>query len=250
MLVQSFPSLHEAQAFLAGAKLTPDTSSNGHRSEPQKFYAVQSGRVPGVYTDWPSAQAQIIGWVRPKHRKFSTRSEAEDFVKAGQQSQAASAEPSENKEDSIVPMSSKSEPQGNEAKRPKTSPTGISALADNTLKDIDGVAFEPGTGPFPPGAEDGFDPNILLDPKTGKVIYKTEAQKKATKMQAKRPSPAGMLKIYTDGSSLRNGAAGAVAGVGVYFGDGDPRSAFPFLFSDTRFLHTHILHAAETFPNP
>ncbi|KAH9908088.1 hypothetical protein F4778DRAFT_461685 [Xylariomycetidae sp. FL2044] len=29
--------------------------------------------------------------------------------------------------------------------------------------------------------------------------------------------------IYTDGSSLGNGAHGAVAGVGVYFGEGDPR---------------------------
>jgi len=33
----------------------------------------------------------------------------------------------------------------------------------------------------------------------------------------------GVLVIYTDGSSLGNGRLGAAAGVGVYFGPGDPR---------------------------
>jgi len=33
-----------------------------------------------------------------------------------------------------------------------------------------------------------------------------------------------MLIIHTDGSSLANGTAGARAGVGVYFGPGDPRN--------------------------
>ncbi|KAF2145937.1 uncharacterized protein K452DRAFT_283228 [Aplosporella prunicola CBS 121167] len=34
----------------------------------------------------------------------------------------------------------------------------------------------------------------------------------------------GMLNIYTDGSSLGNGALGAVAGVGVFFGPQDSRN--------------------------
>lgn len=33
-----------------------------------------------------------------------------------------------------------------------------------------------------------------------------------------------LVEIYTDGSTLSNGQEGAVAGVGVFFGDGDPRS--------------------------
>jgi len=32
-----------------------------------------------------------------------------------------------------------------------------------------------------------------------------------------------VLQVYTDGSSRGNGKAGAVAGVGVYFGKDDPR---------------------------
>lgn len=32
-----------------------------------------------------------------------------------------------------------------------------------------------------------------------------------------------LAEIYTDGSTLSNGQEGAVAGVGVFFGDNDPR---------------------------
>lgn len=32
-----------------------------------------------------------------------------------------------------------------------------------------------------------------------------------------------VLRIYTDGSSLGNGKKTAIAGVGVFFGDGDKR---------------------------
>lgn len=35
-------------------------------------------------------------------------------------------------------------------------------------------------------------------------------------------------EIYTDGSTLSNGQEGAVAGVGVFFGDGDPRFVYCF----------------------
>lgn len=88
-------------------------------------------------------------------------------------------------------------------------------------KDADGVEYAPGDGPLPAGAEDGFDPNVILDPSTGKVVYKTAPQMTATKTQPK--GVPGMLRIYTDGSSLRNGTPLASAGVGVYFGPGDSR---------------------------
>ncbi|KAK3086941.1 hypothetical protein LTR53_020006, partial [Teratosphaeriaceae sp. CCFEE 6253] len=52
---------------------------------PQKFYAVQSGRVPGVYTSWNDVLDQIRGWKGPKHKVFKTRIEAELFVREGAQ---------------------------------------------------------------------------------------------------------------------------------------------------------------------
>lgn len=49
----------------------------------QRFYGVAVGRTPGVYTDWPTAQAQVTDWKGPKYKKFATRKEAEAFVKSG-----------------------------------------------------------------------------------------------------------------------------------------------------------------------
>ncbi|PYI04229.1 hypothetical protein BO78DRAFT_174551 [Aspergillus sclerotiicarbonarius CBS 121057] len=102
--------------------------------------------------------------------------------------------------------------------------------------DTEGNPLEAGRGPLPTGVEDGFDPNVLLDPKTGKVVYKSQDQKTATKM--KSTGPPGMLRIYTDGSALKNGRAVASAGVGVYFGPGDSR----FVFFD--FNHVVLLSFA------
>lgn len=44
----------------------------------------------------------------------------------------------------------------------------------------------------------------------------------AAKVQVELKS-GGVLEVFTDGSSLSNGKVGAAAGVGVWFGDGDPR---------------------------
>ena len=206
--VQAFPSLQEAHAFINGASLsTSRPSSSGIASEPQKFYGVQSGRVPGVYTDWPSAQAQIMGWKQPKHRKFSTRAEAEAFVRQGQ-----------GKDGSTV--------DGSAAKKTKPDEAGTLGITFEEPRDKNGNLLEPGTGPLTAGAADGFDPNVKLDGATGQVVYKTDEEKRKTKLQATGPVKGGLLKIYTDGASLGNGQSGAVGGVGVYFGPGNPQYVF------------------------
>lgn len=175
----------------------PSGSGSSDGAENTRFYGIQRGRVPGVYTDWATAQEQIRGFTRPRYRKFSTQEEAEDFVKSGQ------GRPP------VVGFG--------EAKTTVVAP----GMTGETPRDADGVEFPPGEGRLPRGAEDGFDPNVLLDPATGKVVYKTTQQKAVTKTQA--AGIPGMLRIYTDGSSLRNGTKLASAGVGVFFGPGDPR---------------------------
>lgn len=195
---QSFPTLEEANAFLTGSK--PPSSRGVTPVEPEhsRFYGVQRGRVPGVYSDWAKAQEQIRGFTRPKYKRFSTRSEAEEFVRMGGETNLATPG---------IRFASPPRPQG---------PPGM--MADNP-RDENGREQEAGAGPLPPAAEDGFDPNVLLDPKTGQVVYKTKEQRTATKTQP--TGPPGMLRIYTDGSSLRNGTKIASAGVGVYFGPED-----------------------------
>ncbi|EAW08019.1 RNA-DNA hybrid ribonuclease [Aspergillus clavatus NRRL 1] len=197
---QAFPTYEEANAFLTGTRAPASGGATTSSSEPTRFYGIQRGRVPGVYTDWAKAQEQIKGFARPRYKKFSTREEAAEFVKMGQGAGATFA----------------GGPAG-----PGNLP-GAPGLVDEIPKDEQGNPVRPGEGPLPPGAEDGFDPNVLLDPATGKVVHKTLEQKNATKS---RPTgPPGMLRIYTDGSSLKNGRDTAAAGVGVYFGPGDTRN--------------------------
>ncbi|KAF4256635.1 hypothetical protein CNMCM8714_003454 [Aspergillus fumigatus] len=196
---QAFPTYEEANAFLTGTQLPSARGATPSSSEPTRFYGIQRGRVPGVYTDWARAQEQIKGFARPRYKKFSTREEAEEFVRMEQGAGATFA--------------------GGTATSQTQTLAGPPGLTDEIPKDEQGNILEPGTGPLPPGAEDGFDPNVLLDPATGKVVYKTKEQKSATKT---RPiGPPGMLRIYTDGSALKNGRDTAAAGVGVFFGPGD-----------------------------
>jgi ribonuclease HI len=49
----------------------------------KKFYVVWAGHRPGVYTDWPTAKAQIDGYKGAKYKSFPDRSQAEAAFRAG-----------------------------------------------------------------------------------------------------------------------------------------------------------------------
>jgi len=91
-------------------------------------------------------------------------------------------------------------------------------------EELDETAHEPGTGPLPKGATDGFDPRVILTPITSKdgtpgIEYKFKDQRNVWKMQPQGRRKATCIDIYTDGSCRANGQGQkAVAGWGVYFG--------------------------------
>lgn len=191
-----------------------------------KYYAVRSGRVPGIYNDWTAAKAQIIGWQKPKHRCFSTRAEAQKFLDgADVNTDGGSDAHTENLSSfftSHAPKTADEPLTESLQKKAKKTVNGSKAMrSDEPI--YNEADYEPGTGPLPPGAEDGFDPNIVLDPVSGKVVYKTQEQREAIKKVPGAGSLTGPIRIHTDGSSLGNGRIGAVAGVGVYFGPRDKR---------------------------
>lgn len=201
---KAFPSLQEAQAFIEGR--LPAKTAPG----PQKYYAVQNGKVPGVYTDWPQAQAQIRGISKPKYKKFDTRAEAEAFVAAGKKANSLGSPQNLTAEEEIRQLIV------------RNSAPGLQLNGTYVPTDKDGNPYDIARRPLPPGAEDGYDPNIKLAP-DGTIVERTEEEKNKTKKMLREKDPPGMLRIYTDGSSLRNGQAGARAGVGVYFGPQDPK---------------------------
>ena len=222
--VKSFSTLTDAEHFLAGT----DVSLGGGSSLLSRFYAVRSGRVPGIYTDWPSAQKQILGGTRPRHKCFSTRAEAQKFLDGDDQNSTegtdtvlADMDVSSNAEHDPESSLKRSAPE----KLKKIIPSILAKTSKPIVLEYNEDAQEPGTGPLPPDSEDGFDSNVILDAKSGQIVYKSESQRKVTKIQAAGLSGTNNLRIYTDGSSLRNGAQGALAGVGVYFGPRDERYA-------------------------
>jgi len=216
--------LTDAERFVAGEN-PPQNGSNG-ASLPAKFYAVKCGRVPGIYTDWPSAQEQITGWQKPRHRCFTTRVEAQRFLDEDESRTTDTTNTLEGDNGTSVLYhasngAAKTDSQPLPQKKAKKNANGTKPA----ILEYNELEFEPGTGPLPPDAEDGFDPNITLDPETGEIVYKTQEQRQATKLRPSAGAQTEPIRIHTDGSSLGNGKAGAFAGVGVYFGPGDKRYA-------------------------
>ncbi|KAF2428085.1 ribonuclease H-like protein [Tothia fuscella] len=211
-IVKSFTSLTEAEAFMKADDSNPSSTI----ANPSKFYAVQNGRVPGVYTSWPDAQKQITGWTKPVHRKFTTKAEAYAFVQAGKADNSALAgvATSTIAEDNT----SSSQPASKKAK--KNNAKNETPIPE---KDANGDP-NPMFAPLPPDAEDGFDRNVILDPETGVMRHKTAEELAARKKMFKPDNYADSLRVWTDGACRGNGKKGAYGGVGVYFGEKDPRN--------------------------
>ena len=47
----------------------------------KKYYAIASGRNPGIYDNWSAAQAQVTGYPGAKFKGFPSREEAEAWMK-------------------------------------------------------------------------------------------------------------------------------------------------------------------------
>ncbi|KAF2268916.1 ribonuclease H-like protein [Lojkania enalia] len=214
---KKFTSYPEAEAYVKGDETVNTKSSK------QKHYAVQQGRVPGVYDTWEEAKQQVDGWKPVKHKSFATRAEAEAFVAAGSRAITISTfnTPINGKEEvdseASMALARKGCKVGESAakKQKKNNGTPLAVVINGDM--------EPGTGPLPPDAEDGMDPTILFNAATGFINHKSEAQQNAKKLQPTGEF-SGPIHVYTDGSSLGNGSVGAVAGVGIYFGANDPRN--------------------------
>jgi ribonuclease HI len=208
---KKFDTLTEAEDFMAkgpSATPTPKPSKPSKSAKKgTKFYGVQVGRVPGVYTDWESTLAQVSKFPGCKHKSFATWEDAQSFV-------------DEATRFSTTPISLNGhlahaelvDPSRKKQKRNDGSAADLETNGD----------YPPGTGPLPPDAEDGFDRSIKLAA-DGTIAYKDANEMGARKPQADGEFT-GYLTIYTDGASRGNGQVGAVAGVGIWFGDNHPQN--------------------------
>lgn len=47
-----------------------------------KYYAVRTGRLPGIYENWPDCEAQVKGFKNAEYKSFTTRDAAEEYMAA------------------------------------------------------------------------------------------------------------------------------------------------------------------------
>ncbi|KAK1090750.1 hypothetical protein LTR48_007692, partial [Friedmanniomyces endolithicus] len=181
---KSFPSMTEAQAFIAGERdLTNGVDAAGKLGTPQKWYGVRSGRIPGVYTSWEGVLDQIRGWKGPKHKMFKTRAEAELFVKEGAHGMNGHGSAMESIETN--------------GGMPNKKKAKITIKPDPDLHEH--IDYLPGEAPLD-GAEDDFDATITLshtDPATS-LRFKTDKERSRTTYSVARPARLAPIRIYTD----------------------------------------------------
>ena len=72
-IYKSFSSESDAQAFLRGVDATTKPKPTKHDTG---VYAVRLGRIPGIYSSWQEAAAQVQGFNNAVYRKFDTRADA------------------------------------------------------------------------------------------------------------------------------------------------------------------------------
>lgn len=170
-------------------------STSGMKTKAQKYYAVKNGRETGIFTQWSDAQPHIDGYSGALHKSFKTLAEAKDYLV--------------KEAVAVIPPTVKAVTDTQTPKKEVT-PT------QTTKRRFDVQAsFEP-----PHSKKATAHENAAKTPKKIKVPVPVLDT-------SNLPGPReNENEVYTDGSSLKNGQKGALAGWGVYFGDDSPLNCY------------------------
>ncbi|KAF4335531.1 ribonuclease H1 [Fusarium beomiforme] len=209
-------------------------------SNATKFYAVKKGRKPGIYLNYDDCQAQTTKFPGAQFKSFKTEKEAQDYIDGKEDPSAAQGPPkfyavAVGHNPGIYPTWEQARPQVTEVAGPKYKKFATKEDAEQFIRENASIetcqALGISLGQGMPSQE--YNGAAFEPVQTSSKKAKTEPT--ATPMPNSRaelnsraePSPeagGGLLKIYTDGSSLANGQAGSRAGLGVYFGHNDKRN--------------------------
>ncbi|KAG5920621.1 hypothetical protein E4U61_007626 [Claviceps capensis] len=201
-----------------------------------KYYAVRAGFRPGVYLTYAECSAQTAGFKGAVFKSFTSRSDAEAFA-AGEKIPTSSGDPERfyavavGNPTGIYTDWSEAAAAIKGVKGPKYKKFGSRKDAAAYIRQYGSPEAVEALGEVIPASE------AVLALKSVTSGAAAPARKTATAKSAAAAAAAaaransgvacpaeGVLQIYTDGSSLANGRAGARAGVGVYFGDADARN--------------------------
>ncbi|GAP90091.1 putative RNase H domain protein [Rosellinia necatrix] len=212
----------------SNAKPTTSTAANPSKKRKmdanlQKYYAVRAGNEPGVYLTWAECQEQTAGFRGASYKSFTSRDDAEAFV-AGKKTSAAA-----DGEEKFYAVAVGREPgiylDWDEAslaikgwKAPKYKKFGTRGEAIEFIRTH--------------GSQEAQDWLLSEGEPPNKKAKKTKASNEP-RGDILEDEP-DVLRIFTDGSSLANGRAGATAGVGVFFGEDDERNVSERLTGETQ----------------
>lgn len=227
-IVKSFPSEEEAKLFLSGTDPSLDPNSSSYTA---KFYGVRSGKNPGVYTDWASAEQQVVGVQKPKVRCFATREEAEAFIN-GSSSGGSEGSPVSTDERKRTIRNGTGDGVKAYGRDGSSSDQEHTTPAPKKRRSVgNGLSQKKSTSPV----VELQQPQLVSFPDDDGRRHKGEGSTSEEPIERKKPKPRvtakknSILRIYTDGSALGNGRDSAMAGVGVWFGDRDPKWATYFI---------------------
>ncbi|KAI1418150.1 RnaseH-domain-containing protein [Hypoxylon sp. FL1857] len=208
-------------------------------ADTQKYYAVRAGVKPGVYLTWAECQEQTAGFRGASYKSFLSREDAEAFVAGKKTSTMAPGE------ERYYAVAIGREP-------------GV-----YTDWDTASLAIKGWKGPkykrFDT-REDAIEYIRMHGNEAAQKVLSEEGVEPAAKKPKKSSAGETLVvedepdvqHVYTDGSSLSNGRAGAIAGVGVWFGHGDRRNVSERLQGDIqtnqRAELTAILRALQKVP--
>lgn len=211
----------------AAAAASPTTSKPPYKRKrkagEERFYAVRAGRMPGVYTTWAECQNMINGFQGAVYKAFPSREEATLFA-AGKNPNPGSTPDrfyavAVGNTPGIYTEWTEAQAAYTGVKAPKYKKFDSKEAAEEWME-----SFDHGNSSIIHGGVKVDDEEDDEDEYGDQAPPSKKKMKSEIEVNIGGDGTAALEEIYTDGSTLANGQEGAVAGVGVYFGDGDPRS--------------------------
>ncbi|KAL2015012.1 hypothetical protein VTK56DRAFT_6528 [Thermocarpiscus australiensis] len=181
----------------------------------QKYYAVRAGHKPGVYTSWAICQQQISGYKGAQFKSFLSYEDAAAFA-AGRDPPSMTDDKPERFYGVAIGRKPGVYTDWSKAQEAIVGWKGPKYKKFDTRAEAEAFVRTYGTA---------TTTTAVLEPDSDQAEDSAEPPTKRAKQVTKpAPSRKDIAVVYTDGSSRGNGRAGATAGVGVYFGDSDPRN--------------------------
>ena len=191
------------------------------------YYAVARGKVPGIYATWSECSAQVQGFNGARYKKFSTESEAREFINdnsgAASTTSALSKTSSSPNAATIAALQSvNSELATVKAdfssfvERTENALNSIGEKIQNAMKSLSGGEGGPlpdsnGSDPEPPRKKTKMQ--VDLDPLPKAEVERLRSEDFVVDAD-------GLVQVFTDGACSGNGYKVAKAGVGVWFNHG------------------------------